>query len=619
MNGVDVARGSRIARALCRMLDAAHADLVIVLLGFVLLLPSLDTGLAADDYLHAVMLDKPCPLPGFARAPLDIFRFGDPLEFDSLFQQGIFSWWDDPHARLAFLRPVSAITHVLDHELFRLNGPMLHLHSALWGLVLLLGVRALFQALIPDRFLANLALALYALDDARGWLVSWVAARNAAVATALSVWTLYVHQAGRSARLHAAHGGGIVGARAAAIWGPVLCMCALLAGEGSVALFGYLVAYALFIERGALEARLSSLAPYAILIVAWRIVYRVYGFGAQGSSLYHDPQADVFAFAWAWLANTPPLLASQLGSIWSDVSMLLFVAPKIELAFYLGSVLFVVCVAWLSWPQLRAEPLSRYGAFGMLAATVPAVSVTPPMDRLLTWISIGGSVLLAQLFAPLLRDPLAQRGVRKLALAGLLGIHVINAFFLPSRARGNIVMRDALRRAEAAIPRDDSVSDKTLVFFNPPLLPYAAYLPIERAASGVPRPRLQHIISSALTEINVERLDQYTLRLTQREGFIRDPISRLMWSKQRPFHRGERIVQSDMILTVNELTEDQRPLSIDIHFARPLEDPSYLWVQWRGTRSEPFVPPRIGEQVVLPAADYIQSVLGKPQPFELRY
>jgi len=157
------------------------------------------------------------------------------------------------------------------------------------------------------------------------------------------------------------------------------------------------------------------------------------------------------------------------------------------------------------------------------------------------------------------------------------------------------------------------------VFFNPPLLPYAAYLPIERAASGVPRPRLQHIISSALTEISVERIDQYTLRLTQREGFIRDPISRLMWSKRRPFHVGESIVQSDMILTVNELTEDQRPLSLDIHFARPLEDPSYLWVQWRGTRSEPFVPPRIGERAVLPGADYIQSVLGKPQPFELRY
>jgi hypothetical protein len=273
----------------------------------------------------------------------------------------------------------------------------------------------------------------------------------------------------------------------------------------------------------------------------------------------------------------------------------------------------------LTWPQLKAEPLSRYGAFGMLAATVPAVSVTPPMDRLLTWIAIGGSLLLAQLLAPLLREPSAQRGLRKLALAVLLGVNMFNALFLPSRARGNLVMRDALVRAEAAIPRDASVEGKTLVFLNPPLLPYAAYLPIEREASGVPRPRLQHIISSSVTEISVERLDAYTLRLQQREGFVRDPISRLMWSKRRPFHVAERIVQSDMLLTVNQVTEDKRPLSVDIHFALPLEDPSFLWVQWLNTRSEPFVPPPIGQRVVLPGADYIQSILGTPQVLQLRY
>ena len=596
-----------VYRLLRRALEASHVDLYIVALGFVLLLPSLDTGLAADDFLHAIMLDEPCPLPGFARAPLDIFRFCDPREFAKLFEQGIFSWWDDPAARLAFLRPISALTHVLDHELFRLNGPLLHLHSALWALVLLLGVRALYQTLSADRFVANLALTLYALDDARGWLVSWVAARNAAVATALSVWTLYVHHAGRSGRL-----------RGAALWGPLLCLCALLAGEGSVALYGYLFAYAMFVDRSAPKARLMSLAPYGVIIVAWRVTYRVLGYGAYGSSLYHDPQADPLAFAVAWLSNTPLLLAAQLGSLWSDVSMLLFVVPTLELLFYLGSVLFMAGAAWLLWPQVKAEPLSRYAALGMFAATIPAVSVTPPMDRLLTWIAIGGSLLLAQLFAPLLREPNAQRGTRRLAVAGLLGINLVSMIFVPSRARGNLVMRDALTRAEAAIPRDESVTDKTLVYFNPPLLPYAAYLPIERAATGVPRPRLQHIIGSALTEISVERVDSFSLRLRQAGGFIGDPISRLVWSKRRTFTVGERIKQSDMILTVAELTEDGRPLCIDIQFAKPLEDPSFLWVQWLGTRSELFVPPKVGERVVLPAADYIQSVLGKRLPIEMR-
>lgn len=598
---------SKLHRLLLRWLSAPRADAIIVVLAFVGLLPSLNTGLAADDYLHAVMLDRPCPLPGFQRAPLDIFRFCDPRYFAQLFEQGIFSWWDDPAARLAFLRPISALTHVLDHELFRLTGPLMHLHSALWALVLLLGVRALYRTLSPDRLTANLALALYALDDARGWLVSWVAARNAAIATAFSVWTLYVHHAGRSRQL-----------RGAPLVGPLLFALALLSGEGSIATCGYLFAYALVIERGPLRARALSLVPYGVVVVLWRVVYRAYGFGAHGSSLYHDPGADPVAFAWAWLTNMPLLVAAQLGSIWSDVSMLLFVTPKLELALWLWSALFIGVVGWLARPQLRAEPLSQYAAIGLLFATIPAVSVTPPMDRLLTWIAIGGSLLLAQLLVPLLCDAAAGRA-RKLALSALLVLNLVGAPFLPSRARGNLVMRDSLVRAEAAIPRDASVADKTLVYLNPPLLPYAAYLPIERAASGVPRPRYQHILGIAMTEMRVERLDAYTLRLSQPEGFVRDPISRLMWSRQRPFHEGERIVQADMILTVRSVTDDLRPLSIEAHFARPLEDPSYLWVQWRDTQSQPFVPPALGEQVVLPGADYVQSVLGQSQPFQMRY
>jgi hypothetical protein len=241
------------------------------------------------------------------------------------------------------------------------------------------------------------------------------------------------------------------------------------------------------------------------------------------------------------------------------------------------------------------------------------------MERLLSWMAVGGSLLLALLIAPWLQVPSSLRGARRVGVIAVFAAHLVGVAFLPSRARGNLVMRSALDRAEQAVPRDGSVADKTLIYLNPPLLPYAAYLPIERAAKGVPRPALQHIIGDALTELSIERIDAFSLRLQQREGFLCDPISRLLWSPQRSFHLGERIVQSDMILTVTELTPDQRPLTIEVRFARELEDPQYLWVQWRGTRSESLVPPPIGQRVVLPGADYIQSVLGAPLPVEMRY
>ena len=79
MSGDGQLKAPVLERGLYRWLRGwlAHpaADQVIMWLGFVLLLPSLPTGLAADDYVHTAMLDRPAPIAGFARAPLDIFRF----------------------------------------------------------------------------------------------------------------------------------------------------------------------------------------------------------------------------------------------------------------------------------------------------------------------------------------------------------------------------------------------------------------------------------------------------------------------------------------------------------------------------------------------------------------
>jgi hypothetical protein len=166
-------------------------------------------------------------------------------------QEGIFPWWDDPEARLAFMRPITAATHVLDHALWRDIGWPMHLHSALWALLLLAGVRALYRVWIDDRFLGNLAFALYALDDARGWLVSWVAARNAAVGTALSVWALVVH-------LRERRGQSRVG-----FWlAPLLLGLGLLGSEGAAAVGCYVLGHTLFVEQGPLRQRLFRLCRW---------------------------------------------------------------------------------------------------------------------------------------------------------------------------------------------------------------------------------------------------------------------------------------------------------------------------------------------------------------------
>jgi hypothetical protein len=55
-----------------------------------------------------------------------------------------------------------------------------------------------------------------------------------------------------------------------------------------------------------------------------------------------------------------------------------------------------------------------------------------------------------------------------------------------------------------------------------------------------------------------------------------------------------------------------------MRFDLPLEDPSYVWRDWQGTRPGPFVPPALGQRVTLEGADYLQVALGFKLPFELR-
>jgi hypothetical protein len=605
-----------VYRRLLDWLERARADRAILWLGFVLLLPSLDTGLAADDYLHTIMLDRPSAIPAFQRAPLDIFRFCDPRFAPALLSEGLFSWWDDPQTKLAFLRPITAATHVFDHALFRNVGWFMHLHSALWALLLLFGVRALYRDLISDKLVANLAFALYALDDARGWLVSWVAARNAAVATAISVWTLVAHHRACSAQLRAG-----AERRSRLHWGaslaPLLFACALLAGEGSIAIAGYLVGYALFLDTGPLRARLLRLWPYLALFVVWRIVYKWLDYGVLGSSLYVDPQNDPWEFLKMLAINAPILLAAQFGGMWSDVWTLLFVAPRVRALVYALSLACVVWLLWLSSRRWRSDPLLRFAAFGTLCAVVPA-SLVFPSDRLLTWIALGASVLLASLIAPALRNEFPAAAPLRATALVLITLHLLGVVFLPSRARGNLVSRNLLDRADGGVPREPGIADKTLIFINPPLLPFATYPTIERAAMGVPRPKAQHILAMGTTALTLVRVDPNTLRVRARGGFLLDPVSKLMWSERRPFHPGERIRQGDMVVQVIRVTDDQRPLEIEARFARPLEDPSYVWRNWQDTHLGPFTPPRLGSRTILGGAEYFQTMLGIKLPIEAR-
>jgi hypothetical protein len=596
---------SRAYGWLKRALDRPRADLAIATLAVVLLSFSLDTGLSADDYIHAMIARGSSELQGFARAPLDMYRFTTGEHTLTLMREGVLSWWEDPQAKLAFFRPLSAVTHYFDYQLFPEQPVLIRLHSVLWGAVLFFSVLALYRRLIGPGWICALAIALYVLDDARGWVVSWVAARNAVVATALSIWALYFHHRARAQ-----------GFRPGAFLAPLFLALGLLAAEGAIAICGYLAAYALLLDRGSVRDRLLSLAPHVAVVVAWRAGYRALGYGVAHSGLYIDPLAEPAAFLAALAERAPVLLWSQIGGPWSDVFFVAYGFPLLQRLMVIGGAIAVALVLYAIWPLARRDRLVAFALLGALLAVVPA-SATFTADRLLTWVAIGASLALARLIATYVeaRETLATTRARALLLAPLMlalvfAKVVIEPLFMPSRARGNLVVRDIIDRSASAVPTAPWIRDKRVIYVNPPHVPYAAYIAIERAALGVPRPAMQYWVSTGEADLRLTRIDPRVLRVRQRGGFVQSPGSQLLRSPRRPFRRGYTVALDGLEIEVTDLTGDGRPAEIEVRFDRNLDDESLYWLRWDEIGYTRFRPPAVGQSVVVPAIDLTRAMLG---------
>src|SRR5215471_9275238 len=81
-----------------RLLARSAAPWVIIGLAVALSLPSLGTGLVADDYIHELMMRENPGIAGYAFRPFDLFAFanGDPARTHQLMDEGVFPWWTDP-------------------------------------------------------------------------------------------------------------------------------------------------------------------------------------------------------------------------------------------------------------------------------------------------------------------------------------------------------------------------------------------------------------------------------------------------------------------------------------------------------------------------------------------
>ena len=394
-----------------RFLASSRALPCLVALGVLLTSPSLFSGLAADDYLHAITLEK-LPFVTPQEGPLDLFRFanGNAATARALMDVGEFPWTADPSVRFAFFRPLSALTHMLDYAAWPHAPAMMHAQNLFWFALALLGVAAVYRRLLGATWVAGLALLLYALDDTHAPVVGWLANRNALIALSFSLSALWMHDRWRRD-----------GWKPGAWLGPLLFAVAILAGESALAILAYLAAHALHIDKTSLKARAVALTPYALIVVAWRFAYTHFGFGVSSSGIYFDPGQHPLVYLTALPRRLPFMLLGEVGLPRSDFAMVYEYISPTALAWMIGFALAVLgLLAAAMVPLWRRDPVARFFTTGLLLAVFPICGAFPS-DRLLLFVGVGAMGLIALFLSS--AASFAERG----AAAVLVFVHVVLA------------------------------------------------------------------------------------------------------------------------------------------------------------------------------------------------
>ncbi len=558
-----------------------RGSFTFIALGILLGLPSLWGGWFLDDLTHRSAFQGVGVVSQFMTSPARMFTFtsGD-LELNrGAIESGFFPWWTAEDILLDFWRPVTVLTHVVDDALWAEQAMLMHAQSLGWYCVAIVLAMVLYRRLGGGGASAGLSTLLFVVDEAHAMPVAWLANRNALLGLVLGLLCLVLHHRWRDEG----------GSRGAVLAGGALAL-ALLANEGALAVLGYLVGYALFLEKGAWRVRALSLVPYAAIVLVWRLAYRAMGFGALGSEVYVDPGVSPVRFLVAAVARIPVLLAAQLTNLPAEPFH--FHSPAGKVVHWTVALVLSVGTLFLLRRVLRESALAKFWGLGMLLSLVPAAA-TFPAGRLLVFAGIGGAALLAELLASL-------RSSHARLLTGLFGgLHLVVAplvFLLVAAGLG--VGSRAMGAAFTAQEYPAEVENRVAFIVDSPNYFVPTYSWIYRELHDLPVPAASHALSSNRglpVRVVVERPGERTLRVAPDGGF---PFF-LFRDTGRPFAPGDEVDLENFDVVIQEVDRRGQPLVVDYEFPRALEAESYLWLQMDGALSfAPFALPEVGERRV---------------------
>jgi hypothetical protein len=579
-----------------RLLESPRLPALIVLVATLLAATSLSGGRTLDDWVLAVVARGQGPALGLPSQRWDCFRFttGNPIANQGLMDRGVLlPWWSARELKIAFFRPLSALTHQLDEAMWPNSPVALHAQSLLWFAALLVVVWKVYQRLTGERRLANLAFALYALDDAHGATVGWIANRNAMLSAAFGCACLWAHDRWRRG-----------GSRLAGGLSLLLFALSCLAGELGAATLAYLIAYAFFLERSAVRERMRSLLGYVVWCTAWRAGWSWGGYGAQGSGAYVDPFTEPLGFMAAAPRKWLSLLQGQLGIIPADLA---FVGSTADQRLWISTGLATLIAAAFLIRRGLDDRRGRFWLGGALLALLP-MAASFPSDRLLLFVGLGAMPLLARAFLQA-GDELfgAARLCAKITTSnvlalGFFAIHGLLApLLLPLRAGQMGLMARAEQAAFQQLVASAGSRPKGVIVLNVPSLLLTNYAQLRLDARGSAPFSSLYVLSATDSAVDVTRTGAAELTLHADQGLLHTPLERhYRGSRASPFDH-DRVSLAGLEADITASSPDGRPASVRFKLRRDVSD--YVFECWSDGSFRRCELPALGETTRLAPAD----------------
>ena len=586
-----MASGTSITARLQVLAGHRRAPIFLALLALLLALPALGGGFMLDDYFHLNVLRRQGEWA--AADPLrDLFAFIPADHAAWMRDSGMPPWWSSPTVYIHFARPLTALTHMLDHALWPNSPALQHLQSLLW-FALAVGLAASFyRRIFSSPAVACMAALLFAVSDTHAGAAGWLSGRNGLVCLVFGLGTMHLHLSWRRTRRTRSwrH----------LLLAMILFAAGLACGEAALGATAYIGAWQFTREEGPWSRRLLPLAPYAGIVALWRILYVTHGFGTQGSSLYLDPGSHPVLFLQALVERAPLLLAAQWAKAPVDAWILL--SRQTQVTASILAALIAAGLLGLLWKLVRRDARARFWALGMTLSLIP-ICAAFPTDRLLLFAGLGAFGLMAECFESTglwPRDEAMASGWRRGIAWLLLMLHgPLAAFLFALRILSLPALTSFSHAGARQAPRGPEVAQQSFVFINGNDF-LVVYVRLLRTAIGdAPPPRRVTQLASFSSLNLVSREDARTLVIRTEGGFLAQTMDRLLADPVRRFTPGERIERPDYVAEIRTVTADGRPLEVAFHFHQPLEDPALRWLYWKDGRLVEFPLPAIGERVAV--------------------